>query len=355
LPDSEGVVTVCFATPLEEEYVQQIAALDPRLRVLHRPDLIGRIRFSSDHVGASIERTPEQQADWDAYLAQAEVLWDFDRERPAQTLRLSPGLRLIYHTSSGIATWLERSGLVDTNVLVCNAAGIHNIPMAEWAMFSMLAFARDFQRIKCRQRAHQWDDELVTGELHDSTLALIGLGEVGSEIARRARDFGMRVLVHRRRLDAPLPSGVSVDAVYPRERLHEMLAQADYLVLIVASTADTHHLIGPAELAALPERAVLINLARGPVVDQAALIEALQSGRLAGAALDVFDPEPLEPSSPLWDMPNVIITAHTISQSKRENERQVARFCQILRAYLDGQPIPYLVDKRLGYRPGGAE
>lgn len=349
MPEQPHRLKVFFATPLEEEYVEQIAALDPRLEIVYRPDLLGRIRFVGDHTGEPLQRTAAQQAEWDACLAEADILWDYDKARPRELPRLAPKLKLLFATSSGVATWLRTSGLVESDVLVVNAAGIHPGPMAEWTIFAMLAFAKDFRRVQTSQRLHHWDYTFVPRELSGATLALVGLGVVGREIARRARQFRMRVLAHRRRLDASdLEDGV-VERIFSRDELTAMLAQADYVVLIVASTPETERLIGPAELAAMRSHAVVINLARGAVVDEAALADALAAGRLGGAALDVFDPEPLDPASPLWDLPNTIITAHTISHSPRESERLTALFSETLLAYLNRRPIPNLVDKRLGY------
>ncbi|MFN0071114.1 MAG: D-2-hydroxyacid dehydrogenase [Chloroflexota bacterium] len=355
MPELPGPVRVFFATPLEPEFVHQIAQLDPRIEVMYRPDLLGKSEYPGDHFGAAIQRTPEQQAEWDACLAQAEVLWDFDRDRPTELPRLAPNLKLLFHTSSGVAGWLGTSGLVESDVMIANAAGIHAIPMAEWAMFAMLYFAKDTRRIQMSQRIHHWDKRFCPAELHGATLALVGLGAVGSEIARRANQFGMRVIAHRRRTNEPLPSDIPVEKLYPREGLQEMLSQADYVVLIVASTPDTLHMIGRDELAALPTHAVVINLARGAIVDQEELVIALQQGWLAGAALDVFDPEPLESESPLWTLPNVLVTSHAISHSQAENERLTGLFSSILRSYLAGEPIPNLVDKRLGYSPEPAQ
>ncbi len=351
MPEPPNPLRVFIATPLEAEFAQQIADLDPRIELIYRPDLLGPSEYPGDHFGAPIERTPEQQAEWEACFANAHVIWDFDRDRPSELLSMAPSLRLAFHTSSGVAGWLGQSGLIESDVLVTNAAGIHAIPMAEWAMFAMLYFAKNVRRIQTSQRLHYWDKRYCPAELDGATLALVGLGAVGSEIARRAHQFGMRVLAHRRRTDEPLPPNVPVDEQFSRERLREMLSQADYVVLIVASTAETIGMIGREELEALPPNAVLINLARGAVVDQQELTAALENNWIAGAALDVFNPEPLEPDSMLWDLPNVLVTSHAISHSQNENERLTALFCSILRAYLNGDPIPNLVDKRLGYSP----
>ncbi len=350
---SPSTVNVMIASPLEDKYIQAIAAIDPRVRVLHRPDLHGRIRFASDHDGEPFTRTSAQQAEWEAMLAEAEVLWDFDRRNPTDFPRRAPRLKLIYACSSGVTSWLRRSGLAETPIRLCNAAGIHRIPMTEWAMAAMLHFAKGVATLQANQRRHLWQ-RFTARELHGATLGLLGMGAAAADMARRARQFGMRILLHRRRPDAPLPPGVEVDAVYPRERLREMLAQSDYLLIMVPDSPETERMIGAAELAALPGHAVIVNLGRGTVIDEAAMIAALGAGRLGGAALDVFEKEPLPADSPLWDMANVLISPHNISQSDLENDRQVERFGEIMRCYLDGRPLPYEVDKRAGYNPAGS-
>ena len=347
-PAVSNPLRVFIATPLEPEFARQIANVDPRIELIYRPDLLGPSEYPGDHFGAPIQRTAEQQAEWEACLAQAHVLWDFDRDHPTEVPSLAPNLKLLFHTSSGIAGWLNSSGLIESDVLVTNAAGIHVVPMAEWAIFAMMYFAKNVRRIHMSQKLHHWDKRFCPAELDGATLALVGFGAVGSEIARRAHQFGMRVLAHRRRTDEPLPADVPVE-LFPRGRVIEMLSLADYVVLIVATNPETLGMIGRYELEALPQNAVVINLARGSILDQGELIAALDNNWIAGAALDVFEPEPLEPDSILWDLPNVLVTSHAISHSQKENQRLTDLFCRILRAYLDGEPIPNLVDKQLGY------
>lgn len=350
---SRSTVNVMIASPLEDKYIQRIQAIDPRLRVLHRPDLHGRIRFASDHDGEPFTRTPAQQAEWAAMLAEAEVLWDFDRRDPTNFPTRAPRLKLIYACSSGVTSWLRRSRLAETPIRLCNAAGIHRVPMTEWAIAAMLYFAKGITTLQANQRRHLWQ-RFTAKELSGATLGLLGMGAAAADMARRARQFGMRILLHRRRPDAPLPPGVEVDGIYPRARLREMLAATDYLLIMVPDSAETERMIGAAELAALPPGAVIVNLGRGTVIDEGAMIEALRAGRLGGAALDVFEKEPLPAESPLWDLPNVLISPHNISQSDLENDRQVDRFAEIMRRYLDGKPLPYEVDKQMGYNPAGS-
>jgi phosphoglycerate dehydrogenase-like enzyme len=207
----------------------------------------------------------------------------------------------------------------------------------------MLYFAKRWPRMVDEQRAHHWE-RCAIDTLEAKTLGIIGLGQVGSSVARFARPFGMRVIGTRR---SGTPS--DVDQVYGPEQVTAVVSQSDYVVVCVPQTSETVGLIGATELAAFKPGGVLINIARGTTVDEPALIEALQSGRLAGAALDVASREPLPGDSPLWDMPNVLITPHSMSTACDENERLTDLFCDNLRRYLNDEPLRNQVDKVRGY------
>ena len=198
------------------------------------------------------------------------------------------------------------------------------------------------------QRARHWERFAGT-DLRGRTIVIVGIGRVGTEIARLAQAFGMRVVGVKRSVEGVTPADLHLDALYAPSDLHDALRQAEHLVLIAPQTAETKGLIGAAELALLPERAVFINIARGALVDEAALVEALRSGRLAGAALDVFAREPLSPESPLWGLDNVIISPHSASTSDRENARITDLFCTNLRKFLDGMPLENRFDPILGF------
>lgn len=238
---------------------------------------------------------------------------------------------------------MQRLGLVDTQVVVTNAAGLHATPLAEFVVFAMLYFARRWPRMVAEQRAHHWE-RCAIDTLERKTLGIIGLGQVGRAVARLAKPFGMRVIGTRR---SGAESGV--DQVYPADQVATVLEQSDYVVLSVPQTSETIGLVGTRELAVLKPGAVLINIARGTIVDESALTEALRSGRLAGAALDVFTREPLPADSPLWDMPNVLVTPHSMSTACDENERLTDLFCDNLRRYLKGEPLRNQIDKVRGY------
>jgi len=340
-----SLVRVLIASPLEPELVARIAAVDARLEVIYRADQLGQPRYAADHY-PPMSRSAEQAAEWAKLLAQAEVLFDVDRPSAGPDLvQRAPCLRWIQSSSSGIGEWVRRLGLVESPVVVTNAAGIHARPLAEYVVFVMLYFAKSWARMLAEQRAHHWE-RCAIDTIDGKTLGIVGLGRVGQAVAQLAKGLGVRVIGLRRRTDGVDPG---IDAVFGPDRLADLLAQSDYVALSLPHTSETVGLIGAAELATMRQGSVLINIARGSIVDESALIEALRSGHLGGAALDVVGREPLAADSPLWDMPNVLITPHSMSTAAVENELLTRLFCDNLRRYLDGQPLLNVFDKRRGY------
>jgi glyoxylate/hydroxypyruvate reductase len=305
--------------------------------------LLGEPRYPGDHF-PPIRRTPAQAAEWTRLLAEAQVMLDVDQPSAADIVHLAPRLRWIQSSSSGVGEWVRRLGLVDTSIIVTNAAGIHATPLAEFAVFAMLYFAKRWPYMAAEQRAHHWQ-RCAIDTLEGKTLGIIGLGQVGRMVARLAQPFGMRVIGIRRTGAAT----AGVDQVYTGDQLFTVLDQSDYLVLSVPHTSETVGLMSADALSALKPGAVLINIARGSIVDELALIEALQTGRLVGAALDVFAKEPLPSDSPLWEMPNVLVTPHSMSTACNENERLTDLFCDNLRRYLNSEPLRNQIDKLRGY------
>ena len=307
-----------------------------------RPDLLGTPRYPGDHY-PSIQRTDAQSAEWRRLLGEAEVMLDVDQPSAPDIVRMAPRLKWVQSSSSGVGDWIRRLGLVETPILVTNAAGMHARPLAEYVVFVMLYFARRWPRMAAEQRARHWQ-RCAIDTLEGKTLGVIGLGSVGRMVAKLARPFGMRVVGTRRS-----GADADVDQAFTPDRLDAVLAQSDYVVLSVPSTPETAGMIGARELARMKPTAVLINIARGTLVDEAALIETLRSGRLAGAALDVVSREPLASDSPLWDMPNVLVTPHSMSTAHSENAWLTDLFCDNLRRYLNGEPLRNQVDKTRGY------
>ncbi len=342
-----GRVTLLIGSPLEPELVERIRAVDPRLAVIFRPDLLGTPRYTADHHPPA-GRDAAREAAFRALLAEAEILFDFDLDTAPELTTLAPRLRWVQTTSAGVGQAVRRYGLDKTDVIVTTASGVHAGPLAEFVMLAVLIFTKRALHLIEAKGRREWE-RFCSAELPGRTLAIVGPGKIGREVARLARAFGLTVTALGRTARAPEELGV--DRVYTRPELHAMLAGADFLVLAAPHTPETENMIGAAEIAAMPPGAVLINIARGEVLDEAALIGALREGRLAGAALDVFRREPLPPDSPLWTLPNVIINPHSASTADSENRKIVALFCDNLRHYLDDHPerMRNVLDKALLY------
>jgi glyoxylate/hydroxypyruvate reductase len=335
-------VTIVIASYLEPEHVRRIEAVAPGVHVRYDPELLAPPRFGADHTGRpDFRRTPEGEARFRGWLAEADVLYDFDRRLAPELPTLAPKLRWIQATSSGIGPFVKSAGLDRSGILITNAAGIHAVPLAEHTLLSLLYFVKDLPARARDQRAHVWE-RYCGRELRGMTVAVVGLGAVGREIARTLRAVGLRV-VGVRRTPVEDPAASDVDEAITPDRLHELLPRCDALVLIAPHTPETEGMIGARELALLPRGAILVNVARGALVDEAALVDALRSGHLGGAALDVAAVEPLPVDSPLWDLPNVLITAHSASTVERENERLTDLFCENLRRFLAGDPLVNLL------------
>jgi phosphoglycerate dehydrogenase-like enzyme len=342
-----GRVKLLIGTPLEAELVERVRAVDPRLEVTFRPDLLGTPRYIADHHPPD-GRDEAQEAEFRALLAETEVLFDFDSKTARQLPSLAPRVRWVQTTRAGVGQMVKAYGLDKTDVVVTTSSGVHATPLAEFVLMTMLMFTKSYFYLAELKERHEFD-RLCSPSLPGKTLAIIGPGKIGREIARLARPFGVRTTALGRTNRSAEDLGV--DQVYRRPDLHTMLAEADFITLIVPHTPETEGLIGAAEFAVMKPSAVLINIARGQVIDEAALIAALREGRLAGAALDVFRQEPLPPDSPLWDMPSVIINPHSASTAEGENEKIIDIFCENLRHYLDGHPkrMRNILDKELLY------
>jgi glyoxylate/hydroxypyruvate reductase A len=340
-------VRLVITSPLPDELVAAIRATDARLDVVYESDLLAPPRYASDHPLPPLD-DPGARARWEVLLDEAEVLFDFGPLELAPALGARPRLRWIQATSAGVGKLAERVGLTESSVAVTTASGPHARPLAEFALLATLMFGKDVLELGRAQREHRW--ERTSGEeVAGKTVCVVGLGKIGREVARLARGLDARVVGTVRELGDRTPEELGVERLEPTERLDELLPETDVLVLAVPQTASTHRLIDARRLALLKPSAILVNVGRGDAVDEAALIDALRSGRLKGAALDVFEQEPLPPESPLWDLPNVIVSPHSASTVAAENGRIVELFQENIRRYLDGRPLLNLLDKELLY------
>lgn len=256
-----------------------------------------------------------------------------------------------YHMgAAGVEHVINQEGFRDRKLVLTNSSGIAAPNMAEHAMALMLAFARMLPTLERSQRERHWQDWYAgvnSFELGGQTLVLAGLGAIGQEIARRAKAFGMHVIGVRRSAGGAVPA--NVDVVVAIDELDTALARADHVINTLPFTPDTGKFFDENRFAAMKQGAYFYNLGRGTTVDEPALIAALESGHLAGAGLDVTDPEPLEIDSPLWAMENVIITAHTSGNSPMVRERLTELCIEQIRRYRAGEPLLNVVDQQQGY------
>lgn len=337
-------LTVLFASYLEPEFVERIGKQFPQLNLIYRPDLVGKPRFIADHT-AKIDRTPEQESEWQSLLAQADILFDFDFSHREDLPQLAPKLKWIQTTSAGIGQFVKRNGYDKTGWIFTNSSGVHARPLAEFCIMAMIMFAKNVQLMNEGKNNKYWARYGNT-ELAGKTLGVIGLGEIGRETARLAKCFDMRVIGTRRNPDKAVES---VDELFPPDQLDTVMPQVDYLVLATPHTPETEGLITAERIRMLKKGTVIINVARGQVIDQKAMTEALQDGHLAGAALDVFEIEPLPEDDPLWTLPNVLISPHSASTADSENGKIVDIFCTNLEAYLNGTAMINVLDTDLLY------
>src|SRR6185437_8610105 len=259
----------------------------------------------------------------------------FDWLAPAELAGNAPKLRWLQATSSGIGEFMAANGLDDSGFIVTTAAGIHAGPLAEFVLFALLYFVKDAPGLADAKTARSWRRH-TSGELSGKRILIVGLGEVGRRAAESCAALGVDVWGASRAPRLAPPAGVS--RLVPRDGIRAALAEVDGLVLAAPHTAESHHLIGRAELWQMPAGSVLVNIGRGELVDEEALIDVLRKGHLGGAALDVAATEPLPPSSPLWALRNVLISPHSASTVAAENERIVELFLRNFRRFTSGEP-----------------
>lgn len=269
----------------------------------------------------------------------------------AKQLPYARKLRWLHSTAAGVAQ-LMYPELRASGILVTNPSGIFSVPIAEHTIGLMVALARNFQdcvRYQDQSRWAQqdiWDKPQHLTELNGQLLVIVGYGSIGRELAQRAKAFGMRVwgVTRSGKGDSTL-----AERVVPVAQLEEVLPHADFVVIAAPETPETKHLIGVVQLARMKPAARLINVARGSLLDEAALVHALETRALAGAALDVTPTEPLPPESPVWKAPNLLLTPHTSGVSDRLWERETALLVDLLERWFEGREMTNVVDLERGY------
>src|SRR5437867_2225059 len=261
-------------------------------------------------------------------------------------LPLAGRARWIHSLWTGVEGIL-RPELLEHPALLTNGRGVFRWPLADWVTAVMLFFAFDLRRVVQQQEQGVWKPFIST-TLQGRTLGIVGYGAVGSATAARLRPFGMKIAALRRRPELFQDDSL-VDQTYPPGQLKELMAASDYVLVVTPLTAETRGLVGEAEIAVMKPTAVIMNVGRGSVIDEAALIRALESRRIRGAALDVFSSEPLPPGHPFWQMPHVLLSPHTADRVERFLDPAFDCFFENLDRFRKGSPLLNVVDKHAGY------
>jgi phosphoglycerate dehydrogenase-like enzyme len=336
---------ILISTFLEQQHVDAIASA-PDVEVLYAPELLPEPRYAADHGGVKPSLDAAAEERWLGLLAQADVAFDFDWRDPSNLPANAPKLQWIQATSAGIGAFMSRTGLDASGITVTTAAGTHAVPLAEFALTGALHFIKGVPHLEEQQRQHRWE-RYTTRQLAGLGVSVVGVGGMGSNVISVFDALGAHVTaVGRPGGSYELPDSVRLSDT---SRLAEVLPTTDVLVLCSALTPETEGLIGRDELALLPEQAIVVNISRGQVVDEEALIEALASRRLLGAALDVVTSEPLAADSPLWDLDNVLLSPHSASTVASENATLTELFLENLQRWRAGEPLKNLYERSRGY------
>ena len=329
-----------LATPdLTDAQDQRILAVAPSIRLQHLPARLRR--------GSRLNR-PETVRAWGSYLQQANVLFT-DLALPDGLAPYAAKLQMIHVASAGIETLLSLDLYGSTDIpITISVGGANSTAVAEFALTFILNLAKGLPSLYSHQRKRTWiqgDPPLL---LAGRTLGLVGLGYINHGLAKMAKALNMRVLACHR-TGGPGERVDFVDEIVPRTELNYLLSESDFVVLGVPLTPETDSMIGEAELRAMKRSAYLVNVGRGKVVQETALVRALEEGWIAGAGLDVFEQEPLPRHHPLWNVPNVIISPHLAGVSDKFMDSVVVVLCENLGRYLSGKPLLHLLDRRRGY------
>ena len=309
---------------------------EPQLRMLER---------FRDKMTIVIGQKPELFAA-SAPVADAILVWSASRDLLATVFAMAPRVRWVHSRAAGLDTLLFPA-LVDSPAPLTNSSGVYSRSLGEFVAASVLFFAKDFHRMQRNQMAGRWE-QFDVEEVHGKTLGIVGYGDIGRAAAKFAKALGMRVIALRRHPEKSDGDGL-VDETLGLERLLDLMGRSDYVVAAAPLTSETRGLVSAAAIAAMKPTGVFINVGRGAVVDELALIDALRQKRIRGAALDVFDQEPLPAGHPLYALDNLLLSPHCADHTQTWIDDAMQFFTENLERFVRGEPLKNVVEKRLGY------
>jgi phosphoglycerate dehydrogenase-like enzyme len=349
-------LSAVITSPLSEAVARRIIDSAPEgVTVTWRPDLLPAPQYSCDHTGdPSFRRTPEQQAEWDGIMRGADITWGFPEVPKGGALAdVTPNLKWVQGTSAGVGARVRMLGMMEgpgRDIVVTTASGTHARPLAEYVIGSLLSHVKQFPKLAEMQREHRWERFTPEG-LRGRRMLLVGPGRIGREVARLARAFDVTVAALARDSDPARAADLGVDEVFPRDDFHAQLARADIVVLAAPQTPETEDIMDAAAFGQLRPGTLFVNIGRGALVDEDALLAALHDGRVAFAVLDVFRTEPLPADSPFWDEPNVRISPHSVANDSGEYDRIADIFIANLPRFAAGDldAMTPIYDREKGY------
>lgn len=338
---------VVVATPLAEQHCELIERLEPRIDLIRDQSLYPPMRHPADFSGdPSFRRTPTQQQEFEDMVDSAEALYgipDVDPDALRRTADANPGLRWVHTMAAGGGGQVKDAGLSEdqlSRIVFTTSAGVHGGPLAEFAVFGLLAGAKDLGRLLAQQHDRRWTGRWEMGQVSEMTVLVVGLGGIGQEVVKKLAGLGATVIGTSRH-GAPVDH---VDRLIQVDDIVSTVPEVDAIVLTLPGTAATEKLIGADVFAAVKPGTILVNVGRGTVVDEDALVPALRDGRIGFAALDVFATEPLPESSPLWAEPNVLVSPHTAALNSAEDRLIAELFAANATRLLDGDELVNVVD-----------
>jgi phosphoglycerate dehydrogenase-like enzyme len=340
-------LSVAIAAPVPPDVPELLRERESRIDRRYDPDVLPPMRHPADFAGdPSFTRTREQQRRYEELLDGADALYgipDVDAAALRRVVEANPHLRWVHTMAAGGGATVQAAGLTDeqlNKIIFTSSAGVHSGPLAEFAIFGVLAGAKDLPRLARQQSARVWSGRWMMGQLAEQTVLVIGLGGIGRRVVELLAPFGGTILGTSRR--SVTVDGVD-EVVHPNQ-LVEVAGRVDAAISTLPGTDATADLLGADFFAALKPGATVVNVGRGTVIDEAALIDALSTGQVGFAALDVFTTEPLPSDSPLWSLPNVLISPHTAALSKHEDRRIAEVFCDNATRLLEGRSLRNVID-----------
>jgi D-2-hydroxyacid dehydrogenase (NADP+) len=327
-------INIVITRPIEKEFVQQITGVDPQIKLLDASAF-----FAAEDSGDFSNKEK-----FDAMLAQAEIICGF--WPPKNAIARAPRLKWMHTLLAGVDR-PDFTEVMRSQVIVSNSIGIHGTQISELVFMLMLSLAKQAPFFFKMQQEKRWSPT-IPRILEGKTLGIVGLGNIGKAVARLGKAFGMRVIANRRSI-TETTCETNVDVLMPTGSLKELLSQSDFVVIALPATPATDKIIGEKEFRAMKPSAYIINIARGKIIDEDALIRAIKEHWIAGAGLDTVAIEPLPPRSELWELPNVIITPHVSGRREDYNKLAIPLFCENLKRYINHEKLLNVIDKEKSY------